>query len=484
MYKIQKKYRELPNTLKAAFWLTVSNVILKGISFFTAPMFASILSTNEYGKLSLFNSYEQIIVIFATWEVGLSPFQRGLFRYKGQKRSFRTTVILFAMILSLGIGFLVWMFRDIVTTFTEMPIWLLGAMGLYTFFYTAYTSWMTENKLMYSYKKVSLMTMTLAILQIVISLYAVYKIKASAEIKFLFTLIPAILIDFILFIRRFRLFDILHNFSEIKKQLKFLFFFTWPLVIHSLSYLILGQADRIMIGKMVGNEEAGLYSVAYTIASVVIIVQTAVLQVLSPWIYHCMDKKKYNQIKKNSQILLLMVSVIYLLFILIAPDIIILLYPEYYWEGIWCIPPISMGVYFMFMYSLFVAIEECLEQTKYVALVSFTCAGLNIVLNYIGIEWIGYIACAYTTLFCYIMFALGHFFFMTRILKKQLNGVKIFDGKYFLTISITMLFLMIVFTYIYAQKAIRYSVILILFSLCFAFKKRIIHILSELKNKN
>ena len=62
-----EKYRKIPITLKASIWFIFCNILLKGISFFTAPMFARLLSTEEYGKLSIFASYEQIIIIFATW---------------------------------------------------------------------------------------------------------------------------------------------------------------------------------------------------------------------------------------------------------------------------------------------------------------------------------------------------------------------------------------------------------------------------------
>lgn len=476
-----EKYRKIPITLKASIWFIFCNILLKGISFFTAPMFARLLSTEEYGKLSIFASYEQIIIIFATWEVGLSPFQRGIFKFKENIRTFRSVIIFFSMLTSLIVTVIVLCLNKRIVNFTEMPIWLLLVLLLYTFVYTAYVSWMTENKLNYNYRHVSIMTISMAIMQILCSMMAVTKIKATAEIKLLFTLLPAIIVSSILFFKRFNPLQIIRNRGMARDQLRFLLVFTWPLVIHSLSYLVLGQADRIMIGKMVGNSAAGLYSVSYSISSVVMIVQTGVLQVLSPWIYHLMDKKSYNEIRNKMLPILLLVSVLYLLFILIAPDVIICLYPEYYWEGIWCIPPISMGVYFMFMYSLFVAIEECLDQTKYVALVSITCALINLLLNYYGIRLFGYIACAYTTLFCYILFAAGHYYFMTKILKQKIGGAKIYDGRIFFVVSMIMLVVMVGITFSYDNRIIRYSLAGIMMIIGIANKKKILSVLSQFK---
>ncbi len=480
MRNLMHSYREIPLPLKASIWFILCNILLKGISFFTAPLFARLLSTDEYGKLTLFSSYEQIIVILATWEVGLSPTQRGILKYEDRKQNYVSSVILFSMFTSLIISIFIFLFRDQISDFTDISIRLLGYMSLYTFVYTAYTSWMTENKLFYNYKIVSVVTVAMTSLQIISALIAVMFVDATAEIKLLFTMIPMIITSFIICILRFKPISLIQNWKETKKYLKFILTFTWPLLLHSLSYLVLSQADRIMIGKMVGNSEAGLYGVAYTISSVVIIVQNAVLQVLSPWIYHKMYAQEYEQIRNRSKVILLLVCVVYIIFILLAPDVIIGLYPEYYWEGIWCIPPIAMGVFFMFMYSLFVAVEECLDQTKYIAIVSTTCAMLNVLLNYIGIKLFGYIACAYTTLFCYILFAVSHYFFMTKVLGKKGRCVKIFDGKFFLFISIIMVCLMIGMTFTYNIRILRYFIVAMIFCICIMFRNKITTIINEL----
>lgn len=487
MYKMKElidRYKKIPLPLKASFWFLVCNILLKGISFFTTPMFAKILSDDEYGKLTIFSSYEQIIVIFATWEVGLSPFQRGALKFKDKIELFRTNVLLVPMIISLLLMVIGIVFSDALFDFTEMPLWLLLSLLIYSLFYTAYVSWMTENKLQYNYKHVSIMTVSMSIMQIVCALVAVKCFYETAEIKLLFTLIPTIIVSIILFVKRFRPLQVVDNKKEAIGQLLFIIKFAGPLVIHSLSYLILGQADRIMIGKMVSNSAAGLYGVAYMIASVVIIVQSAALQVLSPWIYHKMSDGSFDDIRSKCSSILLFVSILYIIFMLVAPDVIIIMYPQQYWEGIWCIPPISMGVYFMFMYSLFVTIEECLDETKYIAMVSIICALTNVILNYFGIKVFGYVACAYTTLFCYILFAAGHYYFMSKIVKQKVGKIKVYDGKMILSISFIMLIVMIGITFLYNNRSFRYIAVLLMIVLCVIKRKKIISLYKQLISTN
>ena len=55
-----------------------------------------------------------------------------------------------------------------------------------------------------------------------------------------------------------------------KKYWKYALAFNIPLIPHYLSNYVLSQSDRVMIGKMVGNDKAALYSVAYTISTMMI----------------------------------------------------------------------------------------------------------------------------------------------------------------------------------------------------------------------
>lgn len=61
--------------------------------------------------------------------------------------------------------------------------------------------------------------------------------------------------------------------------------FSLPLIPHFLSVVILAQSDRIMIGNMCGTGKTAIYSVAYSVASVMLIVNTAVMDSIIPWTY-------------------------------------------------------------------------------------------------------------------------------------------------------------------------------------------------------
>lgn len=62
------------------------------------------------------------------------------------------------------------------------------------------------------------------------------------------------------------------------------------------------------------------------------------------------------------------------------------------------------------------------KKTKYIMVASIIGAVLNVILNFALIPVFGYLAAGYTTLFCYLLFALFHGVFMLKIAQEQKNN--------------------------------------------------------------
>ena len=60
MHKLEKKDY---NGIKAGIWYTIGNIIIKGIPFFTIPIFTRLLTTNDFGIYSIYLSYEEILSV-------------------------------------------------------------------------------------------------------------------------------------------------------------------------------------------------------------------------------------------------------------------------------------------------------------------------------------------------------------------------------------------------------------------------------------
>ena len=473
----------MPLVAKSAIWFTACNILLKGLSFITVPIFTQLIPTEEYGKLTLFLSYEQIILIFATWEIHIGAYQRGLFRYKETPKEFTSNTMVLINILTIICGILVVCFRDKFKSFTGMDDCTIFLLFIYFLFIPSYFAWLIKKRTSYEYKKATGVTIAFSILNIIIPLLAVIFINATAYVKFNSTLIISALFGVVIYFSTVSYTSISKDKSTLFSQWKYLLIYQAPLVLHSLSYYVLNQADRVMIGKMIGNEEAAFYGVAYTLAMAITILQYSLDQALIPWRYHKLEENNFIIINKSTNSILIIFGSIVLFFILIAPDIFYLLLPENYHSAVWCIPPIVAGTFFMLLYSIFVSVETYYEKTKYVMFISIVCGIFNIAANYICIPLFGYISCAYTTLLSYILFAILHYFCAKFIFKRILSQFTIFSGYKILAISSIIVVLSLLFTLLYNFALARYFMCFTIILLGFIFRKRVLIFLNILKTR-
>lgn len=154
-----------------------------------------------------------------------------------------------------------------------------------------------------------------------------------------------------------------------------------------------------------------------------------------------------------------MYSLVAILLVYLAPEIVRILATEEYYKGIYIMPPIAGGVYFIAVSNLYSDILVYLKKTKMVMVSSAIAAALNVVLNYIMINAYGYMAAAYTTLISYIIMALLLSIWANREFKKHIKEVDfVYDNKLILAISIMTLISSLFAISIYDYAIVRYAV--------------------------
>ena len=143
----------------------------------------------------------------------------------------------------------------------------------------------------------------------------------------------------------------------------------------------------------------------------------------------------------------------------LAPEIVRILATEEYYKGIYIMPPIAGGIYFIAVSNLYSDILIYLKETKMVMVSSAIAAALNVVLNYIMINLFGYMAAAYTTLVSYIVMALLLSIWANKEFKKHIEEVEfVFDNKLILAISGLTLVVSFFAILIYDYVIVRYAV--------------------------
>lgn len=457
--KIQNRYTSFEAPVKAAVWFLVCNLLIRALGFLMAPVFTRLLPDVEYGRMSIIMTYEQIVIIISTWEIYLGAFQKGIFKYREEIIEFSKATILLMNVITIIFFGVVFIFEKKIEIYTGIGYDIILLMFAYCIVFPTFNMWIIRERFSYRYKKATAITVINAILSTGMQIVAVIFIGRTAEIKYEAGILTSFCIYLVFYLHQIDCWKLLKRIDLLKKYWSYSIKYQAPLLFHSLSYLILGQADRIMIGRMVGEAQAGYYSVAYSIASIVSIATNSINQSLVPWIYEQIEEKNYQRLRAITNKLLVIIACFLLIVVFVFPEVMTLLFPTNYREAMWCMPPIAVSIFFIFMYSVFVNVETYYEKTVYVSIVSVSCGLLNIALNYVFILKYGYIACGYTTLVSYVMFAVGHYYFMKKVLKSHDVRSKVFDGQILFFISLLLVFLMVIVTLLYRYEWIRYLLI-------------------------
>lgn len=330
----------------------------------------------------------------------------------------------------------------------------------------------------YKYKKLVFVSLFITISGVIIGILGVVYSKYKYEFRVSSPIFVTTFIGIILYLNTYKQAD--YKFTT--KYWKYALVLSIPLLPHYLSIKILNQVDRVMITQMVGLSETGLYNLACTVSNLMIIATDAINRSMCPYVYKSIKNKNILPVRKMTSSILLVVMVVSFLEMLIAPELIKIFATDDYLDAIYVIPPVAMSIYFIFLYVVFANVEFYFEKTIFATIVSGIAAVMNIGMNYIFLKKYGYYAAGYTTLICYMLFALLHYWNYKRILKREpyLNGI--FDIRHVLLISFSGLALMGICLLLYRYSVIRFSLVIIIITISFYFRNQLKSIIKTSNN--
>lgn len=482
LHSLIKKYKSLPVQVKASLWFLICSFMQKGISVITTPIFTRLLTTAEYGQYNVFNSWLGIITVFVSLNLSMGVYAQGLVKFEEDRARFISSLQGLTMALVLGwTGIYLAAYEFWNQLFSLTTVQML-AMLILIWMTSIFNFWAAEQRVIYSYKKLIVLTVMVSLLKPGVSVFFV----VHAQDKVLARILGLVLVEVAaytgLFIKQVRRGKKLYDVHYWKYALKF----NIPLIPHYLSMTVLSSADRIMITNLAGESEAGIYSLAYSLSMIMTLFNTALMSTISPWIYQKIKARKVKDIAKVAYISLVGIAGVNLLLIIFAPEAVRIFAPQEYYDAIWIIPPVAMSAYFMFSYDLFAKFQFYYEKTGYIMAASVCGAVLNIVMNDIFIPIIGYYAAGYTTLACYILFVVVHYLFMKKVCREYLGGVQVFDVRKLLGISVLFIGAGFMMMFTYKQSVLRYALLVVFSGIVILKRKKVaeeIKVLLSIKKK-
>lgn len=476
------KYKKMSTAVKCSLWFTVANIIQRGVNVIVTPIYTRLLTTEEYGLYSVFMAWFEILVIFATMYLYRDVVDKCFLNCS--KTEDRKDVVSVLQGLSVAIGG----FYFIIAVIFNKPIARVMALSptivILMFacfvFYSPFYLWLVLKRYQYDYKKPVIITIASNVIIQIVSIMGIAFTRYKAESRIISYVLVTIVVGVAFFYINQKNGQKFYD----KNLWKYAFTFNIVLIPHFLSEVVLNHSDRIMINTLVGASQTAIYSIAYSIAQLVLLFTQAINMSLVPWQYQKLKAKSYKQLSKVSVLILLIVCGILICLICFAPEAVLIFAGKKYSDAIDMIPILILGIYYSFLYQFFTRVEIFYEERKGMSTASILAAVLNVVLNYFCIKGFGYKAAAYTTMICYIFLCIFHFIFYKKICNKENRGKDFYDIKLIFLISVGMSVLTIVMMVLYDTSIIRYIAILLLCMIVIIKKKYIINFFKEMRMRD
>ena len=480
--KLILKYNNMSVPVKMAFWFLICSFVQRGIGMITTPIFTRIMTDSEFGRYSIYTSWYSIISVFVTLGIAGNCLTRGLVVAEGEKERDELASSFYGLIVTLVIvyGLLYLVFHKWINSITGLTSYQFLMMGIDFITIQASQVWINTKRVAYKYRGIVFLTLLMAIVRPLIAVILVLHAPETAQVEARITGIA--IANTLVFTSIIVILFLKGKKFYIRGNWRYALTFCFPLIPHYLSQTILNQSDRIMISRFIGNAEAGYYTLAYMLAAIMLMLNSSVAQSLDPWIYHSIKERKLNRIGPVSYRLTAIIAIINILVMGFAPEILTILGPESYKSALWVIPPVTASVFFQFMYDLFASFQFYYKKT-WVAIGSCGGAILNIILNAIFIPIYGFVAAGYTTLVCYVLFGVLHYFFMRKVCKEYLDGYSVYDWRIIFGIGALLIASSFVMLLLYNHLLLRFIVLIVFLGILLMNRKSIIRLLKEMKER-
>jgi len=188
------------------------------------------------------------------------------------------------------------------------------------------------------------------------------------------------------------------------KYTKDILHFGLPLIPHAVSGTVMAMSDRYFISYFEGNAQVGLYTVAYQISALMLLVGMSVNQAWSPMFFRFLKEKKIYQVKKVTLLLFLFFIIVAICVYLLKDMLFSIFVDASFYIAKEYFGWLLLGFIFQSFYFLVTNFLFFEKKTKLLASITLIGATLNIILNYILIKEFGTIGVAYATAITWFLF--------------------------------------------------------------------------------
>lgn len=393
---------------------TIGNVLPKAASFLLLPIYTSYLDPSEYGIVGAMTAFSAFLAIFLTLNFERSIF-RLLYDYKNKEaeKKFLGTVFIWIVIFASLIVLILFMSRNYVSKFYNtidfFPYFLICILKVY------FNLFGNVPKIYLQVKQNAKTYLLLGIIQFIITncsiLFFVVYLNMKADGYLLGGLVSsALMLPYFLWYT-----SKIVSLKFDKNIFKAISKFSLPILPAVISTQLIDLSDRVFIERFLTTTDLGIYSLSYSIASVVLIFTSAFKKAYDPYFYKIANTIIINEakmiLKKTNTLYYLITLLLCLAISIVSKEVLTLFFNENYADAHKVVPLICIAYAVSKISGLINLSFYQNKNTKLMMYISVVCAVINIALNFLLIPIYGYYGAAYATVITYLFMLLITYYF-------------------------------------------------------------------------
>ena len=121
MNQIVNKFKTASPAAKASMALLFANLVLKGLSLISGPVFTRLMSTEQYGIVSTFTSWQSMLSVIITLNLSQGVFNNGMLDFKDNRDEFELSLLTISSLLTAVFFVIFSAFKQHFTDALEIP---------------------------------------------------------------------------------------------------------------------------------------------------------------------------------------------------------------------------------------------------------------------------------------------------------------------------------------------------------------------------
>lgn len=371
--------------LNNTIYYTIGAIAKASASFLLLPVFTNMLGTEQYGILSLLQTFSTILATIMTLAI-----ERSLYRLfydyhtEEEQNNFLSTVLCLICLNSIVVIVLLIILGHFVVRY-------IGDIDIYMVFYPVVIYTFLSAIINYSQiimqveqkgKQYLMISLLILVIYNVVALFLIFTYSSTIHSLVYASFVTYLLVTPIAYYKirkRFRL--------KIDMQVVYAVFrYSLPMLLMIVFAWILNFSDRLFIGNLTNFRNVGIYSLAAKITSVITLFAGAVFQAYGPYFYHIANTMQENEaktiLKESNSMITLFVCFLGICIVLFSKTILSVLFSVEYLSALTFIYFLTISLMFTQQSGLLNVMIYQNKKTVGISFITIVAGVLSVSLNY------------------------------------------------------------------------------------------------------